>query len=39
VLHVRESAASFYEKAGYKIIGHTFMEVTIPHVRMEKHLA
>lgn len=35
-LHAREVAIPFYEKQGYEIIGDTFLEVDIPHKKMEK---
>ncbi len=38
ILHARESAIKFYLKLGYKVIGESFMEVTIPHYRMSKIL-
>jgi len=39
VLHARETATPFYEKAGYVATGETFVEVTIPHRIMVKPLA
>ncbi len=39
VLHARESAVGFYERAGYAATGEVFTEVTIPHRRMVKRLA
>ena len=39
VLHARETAAPFYERAGYVPTGEIFMEVTIPHRKMVKRLA
>jgi predicted GNAT family N-acyltransferase len=36
VLDARTSAAGFYEKVGYTVVGDEFMEVTVPHVRMVK---
>ena len=39
VLHARETAAPFYEKAGYTATGESFIEVTIPHRMMVKRLA
>lgn len=39
VLHARESAVGFYERAGYAATGEIFMEVTIPHSEMVKQLA
>lgn len=38
VLHARESAVGFYEKLGYRALGEPFVEVTVPHRRMEKTL-
>ncbi len=35
-LHARISAAGFYEKLGYVCSGEPFVEVGIPHIRMEK---
>jgi GNAT superfamily N-acetyltransferase len=37
-MHARKSAVPFYLKQGYKIIGEEFMEVTIPHFKMDKDL-
>ena len=37
-LHARESAIEFYRKHGFEPVGESFEEVTIPHVRMEKHI-
>jgi len=37
-MHARKNAVGFYEKMGYKKIGDEFMEITIPHVVMEKEL-
>ena len=39
VLHARESAAGFYARNGYHVVGDRFEEVGLPHLRMEKHLA
>ena len=39
VLHARESAVRFYDRAGYTVTGEVFTEVTIPHRRMVKRLA
>ena len=36
VLNARTPAVGFYEKLGYTIVGSEFMDVTIPHYRMEK---
>ncbi|MDD2701767.1 MAG: GNAT family N-acetyltransferase [Sideroxydans sp.] len=35
-LHARVTAAGFYEKLGYVRTGEPFVEVGIPHIRMEK---
>ncbi len=37
-LHARETARGFYAKLGYVAEGETFIEVTIPHVKMWKTL-
>jgi predicted GNAT family N-acyltransferase len=37
-LHARETAIGFYERAGYRTIGESFTEVTIPHQKMAKDL-
>ena len=37
-MHARKNAIGFYEKMGYKKFGDEFMEITIPHVVMEKEL-
>ena len=37
-LHARESGIEFYRKHGFEPVGESFEEVTIPHVRMEKHI-
>lgn len=37
-LHARETAVGFYEGAGYAISGDRFLEVGIPHWKMEKKL-
>ena len=37
-MHARKTATGFYEKLGYNISGGEFMEVTLPHVVMEKRL-
>ncbi len=39
VLNARKSVVGFYEKLGYENIGGEFIEVTIPHQRMQKELA
>ncbi len=38
IMHARKTALGFYEKLGYKVVGDEFIEVTIPHVVMEKKL-
>ena len=35
-LHARKIAVPFYQKLGYNIYGNEFMEVNIPHLKMEK---
>jgi N-acetylglutamate synthase-like GNAT family acetyltransferase len=37
-MHARKTAIGFYEKLGYSTSGEEFLEVTIPHYIMEKHL-
>lgn len=37
-MHARKTAVGFYEKQGYTVTGKEFMEVTIPHIVMEKEL-
>lgn len=37
-MHARKNAVGFYERMGYKKIGDEFMEITIPHIVMEKEL-
>jgi GNAT superfamily N-acetyltransferase len=37
-MHARKTATGFYEKLGYNISGGEFLEVTLPHVVMEKRL-
>ena len=32
------TAAGFYQRLGYTVVGQAFVEVTIPHVRMEKRV-
>jgi predicted GNAT family N-acyltransferase len=38
-LHARHHATGFYEKHGFKICSEEFVEVGIPHFRMEKNLS
>lgn len=37
-LHARVSAVPFYQSCGYQTVGETFIEVGIPHQRMNKVL-
>jgi predicted GNAT family N-acyltransferase len=39
VLNARKAVVGFYEKLGYEKIGREFIEVSIPHQKMEKELA
>jgi len=39
ILNARLSAVPFYERLGYAVVGPEFVEVTIPHRRMEKMLS
>ena len=36
VMKARMSAAGFYEKLGYAVVGEEFVDVTVPHVTMIK---
>ena len=36
VMNARKVAIGFYQKLGYKIVSDEFIEVTIPHVKMDK---
>ncbi len=38
IMHARKTAIGFYEKLGYKVTGKEFIEISIPHVIMEKKL-
>lgn len=38
MMHARKTVTGFYEKLGYKITSDEFMELTIPHYKMEKAL-
>ncbi len=38
VLNSRKTAVGFYEKLKYKTVGEEFIEVTIPHYKMQKDL-
>lgn len=37
-MHARETAVAFYEKLNYHKVGARFLEVGIPHFKMEKNL-
>lgn len=37
-LHARQKVQGFYERLGYMTFGPVFVEVNIPHVKMEKFL-
>ncbi len=37
-LSARVTAGGFYRRLGYAVVGEAFVEVTIPHVRMEKQV-
>jgi predicted GNAT family N-acyltransferase len=37
-MHAREPAVPFYKKLHYHVVGERFMEVGIPHFKMEKKL-
>lgn len=36
IMNARKSVDGFYEKLGYKVVGDEFIEVSIPHYKMEK---
>lgn len=38
ILNARKTAIGFYEKYGYRTIGEEFIEVGIPHYKMEKEI-
>ena len=38
IMHARQTAIGFYEKLGYKVAGNEFIEISLPHVIMEKNL-
>lgn len=38
ILNARKEAQGFYEKSGYKVVSSEFLELGIPHYRMEKLL-
>lgn len=37
-MNARKNAVGFYEKLGYNVVGDEFIEVTLPHFKMEKEL-
>ncbi|HEU5366524.1 MAG TPA: GNAT family N-acetyltransferase [Hanamia sp.] len=38
IMHARKTATGFYEKLGYTVAGKEFIEISIPHLVMEKKL-
>lgn len=38
ILNAREVALGFYQKYDYNVVGNAFIEVGIPHYKMEKYL-
>ena len=38
ILHARNTAVGFYQSLGYETKGEEFIEVTLPHVLMQKQL-
>ena len=38
VLNARKTAVSFYEKQGYSTISDEFLEINIPHYKMQKQI-
>jgi len=38
ILTARKTAVDFYKKVGYKVVSDEFIEITIPHYKMEKNL-
>ena len=38
VMHARKQVVAFYEKLGYRVTSDEFIEITIPHLQMEKNL-
>ena len=38
-LNARQTAVGFYSRLGYGVVGEQFIEVGIPHLRMEKSLS
>ena len=39
MMHARKSAIGFYERLGYKVSGNEFLEISIPHIVMEKKIS
>ncbi|HET6768943.1 MAG TPA: GNAT family N-acetyltransferase [Chitinophagaceae bacterium] len=37
-MHARKPTVPFFEKMGYRVTGPEFIEITIPHIEMEKEL-
>lgn len=37
-MHARKNVVGFFQKLGYKVVGDEFIEITIPHVIMQKEL-
>lgn len=37
-MHARKNVTGFYEKMGYVVSGNEFIEITIPHLQMDKKL-
>lgn len=38
ILNARKNVVPFYEKLGYNAVGYEFIEVSIPHLKMEKNI-
>lgn len=38
VLNARKLAVNFYKKLGYEVISDEFLEISIPHYKMQKYL-
>ena len=38
VMHARDTAIGFYEKFGYKVVGEPFIEINLPHHKMQKRI-
>lgn len=38
IMHARKTAVPFFEKLGYTISSDEFLEISIPHIEMEKML-